>query len=415
MSKLMNSGINWIGTMPSDWDVKKIKYVGELNGRIGWQGLNSSEYKDEGPYLITGIDFKDGRIDWDTCVHIDHSRWEEAKKIQIKNGDLLITKDGTVGKVAIVENLEGLASLNSGVLKINLKEGYLAKFLFYVLQSDVFCTWFNYTSSGNSTILHLYEKDFNNFIFCVPSFDEQMAIANYLQSKIENIDSIIWKTEKQLEMLEKYKKSLIKETVTQGLNKGIALKETEYEWIGRIPLNWKVTKIKYYSEIYSGEAVSSNEYQEEGYPIMGANGVLGYYDKKNIATDVISTGRVGTIGTFYLVRDCWATDNVLVIETKDIKLHYLYYYLQIVDIESLSTATAQPLITSTKLKNIPLLIPSHEEQSSIANYLNKKLYDINKILGKKKQQISKLHEVKASIIYEYVTGKKRVGGFSNGD
>ena len=138
--------------------------MANLYGRIGLQGLTSEEYIDEGPFLVTGVDFCKGRIDWNSCVHISEKRWEQADKIQIKNEDLLITKDGTVGKVAIVNDLNGKASLNSGVVLIDLKDKNSKKYLYWVLCSDVFWTWFNYKNSGNSTILHLYQKDFNEFI-----------------------------------------------------------------------------------------------------------------------------------------------------------------------------------------------------------------------------------------------------------
>ena len=99
METTKQTGIQWIGDIPYNWKTIKIKYMASLKGRIGWQGLTSDEYPDEGAYLITGIDFADGGIDWENCVHVPMKRWEEAKDIQIQNGDLLITKDGTIGIV----------------------------------------------------------------------------------------------------------------------------------------------------------------------------------------------------------------------------------------------------------------------------------------------------------------------------
>lgn len=128
--QMKTSGIDWIGEIPCSWNIKRIKYLAQLKGRIGWQGLTSDEYTDVGPFLITGVDFSDGSINWESCVHITEERWAEAPEIHIKNGDLLITKDGTVGKVAIVENLQGKASLNSGVLLIKASDGYNKKFLY---------------------------------------------------------------------------------------------------------------------------------------------------------------------------------------------------------------------------------------------------------------------------------------------
>lgn len=153
-----DSGVKWVGTIPANWEINKIKYISTLKGRIGWQGLTSEEYTNEGAYLITGTDFEKGSINWDTCVHVPMRRWEEARDIQIENGDLLITKDGTIGKVAIVKNMPGKTSLNSGVLRIMPIEGYSRRFLYWVIQSEEFWNWFNYKNAGNSTIIHLYQE-----------------------------------------------------------------------------------------------------------------------------------------------------------------------------------------------------------------------------------------------------------------
>ena len=147
METMKESGIQWIGAIPESWNTKRIKYMTTLKGRIGWQGLTSEEYQDEGAYLITGVDFANGGIDWENCVHVPMKRWEEAKDIQIQDGDLLITKDGTIGKVAIVSNIPGETSLNSGVLRIMPIDGYSKRFLYWVIKSDEFWNWFNVNSA----------------------------------------------------------------------------------------------------------------------------------------------------------------------------------------------------------------------------------------------------------------------------
>ena len=83
MEEMRQTGIQWIGEIPTAWNTKRIKYMATLKGRIGWQGLTSEEYQDEGAYLITGVDFADGGIDWENCVHVPMKRWEEATDIQI--------------------------------------------------------------------------------------------------------------------------------------------------------------------------------------------------------------------------------------------------------------------------------------------------------------------------------------------
>lgn len=227
-----DSGVKWVGTIPANWEINKIKYISTLKGRIGWQGLTSEEYTNEGAYLITGTDFEKGSINWDTCVHVPMRRWEEARDIQIENGDLLITKDGTIGKVAIVKNMPGKTSLNSGVLRIMPIEGYSRRFLYWVIQSEEFWNWFNYKNAGNSTIIHLYQGDFAEFVYAFPNYAEQESIADYLDMHCAKLDSIISDLEQQIETLQKYKKSLITEAVTKGLDKSAPMKDSGIEWIG---------------------------------------------------------------------------------------------------------------------------------------------------------------------------------------
>lgn len=102
-----DSGVEWIGEVPKHWGVKKIKHCCYVKGRVGWKGLKSSEFLLDGfSYLVTGTDFKNGMINWAECHHIDKERYEEDPYIQLQNDDLLITKDGTIGKLAIIKSLD---------------------------------------------------------------------------------------------------------------------------------------------------------------------------------------------------------------------------------------------------------------------------------------------------------------------
>ena len=234
---MKDTGIDWIGKIPKEWNVNKIKFSAILKGRIGWQGLTTAEYRDEGPFLITGIDFAEGSIDWEHCEHVELMRWAEDPYIQITNGDLLITKDGTVGKTAIVDGLYDKATLNSGVLLIRTDDTCNRRYLYWILNSQLFWKWFNVINSGNSTIIHLYQGDFNNFVYPVPDKTEQKKIVDFLDKQTAKIDAIIKTNEQQLEILKKYKKSLITQTVTKGL-----LKNKEKKNKG---IEWEISRLKY--------------------------------------------------------------------------------------------------------------------------------------------------------------------------
>lgn len=217
-AEMKDSGIEWIGTIPKSWSLIRLKNAAWLKGRIGWQGLRADEFKDDEslPYLITGTDFYDGIVNWDTCVHITEERFNQDRNIQIKEDDLLITKDGTIGKVAIAKKCPQRVSLNSGIFIIrNIgKYKYYSRFMYYVLQSDEFIEWYSVANAGNSTILHLNQEKFYNFVFALPDIESQKYIAERLDIKCAHIDSSISEKYDQLSKLDSYKKSIIYEYVT---------------------------------------------------------------------------------------------------------------------------------------------------------------------------------------------------------
>jgi len=212
---MKDSGVEWIGSIPKHWNIKLIKNICSLKGRIGWEGLTKDEYISEGPTLITGINFDNGSINWDSCEHVSEWRYNQDKSIQIKNKDLLITKDGTVGKVAIVKDCPEKVTLNSGVLLLRpLNNEYIEKYLYYVLLSNEFWHWFEIENIGNTTIIHLYQNRFAKFKLALPPIDEQKEIVNYLDIKCSEIEEILNSKIKQKEQMEQYKKSVIYEYVT---------------------------------------------------------------------------------------------------------------------------------------------------------------------------------------------------------
>lgn len=199
------------------WRKVRIKNTSYLKGRIGWQGLTTNDYQEQGPYLITGTDFNDGVINWETCVHVSEERYEEDSNIHIKEGDLLITKDGTIGKLAIVDNLPYKTTLNSGVMLIRSNNDLLKyenKYLYYVLKSDIFWNWYESNQKGNATIRHLYQEQFYNFQFPLPDINIQKEIVSELDKKIKKVNQVIKYRQQIIDKLEEYKKSLIYEVVT---------------------------------------------------------------------------------------------------------------------------------------------------------------------------------------------------------
>lgn len=200
-----------VGIVPQDWGLIKLENNFTLKARIGWQGLTTKEYLASGNYsLVTGTDFHDGYINWESCVFVERMRFDQDKNIQLKVGDVLVTKDGTIGKVAYVDRLPNPTTLNSGVFVLRPKNNIVNNRFFYnILMSFYFDEFLNKITAG-STITHLYQKDFIHFNFILPPLPEQTAIANALS----DMDALIAQTEKLIE-----KKKAIKQGAMQELLK----------------------------------------------------------------------------------------------------------------------------------------------------------------------------------------------------
>jgi len=212
--KMKDSGVGWIGEIPKGWNITKVKYNSYVKGRIGWQGLKSDEFTDEGPFLVTGSDFKKGMVNWEWCYHISEKRYNEAPPIQLNEKDLLITKDGTIGKLAIVKNMPGKAILNSGIFVVRpLNNKYLTDYMYWILSSGVFEEYVKIMGTG-STIKHLYQETFINFSYPLPKIEEQHEINEYLKERVEKVDQTIENTLSQIQKLKEYRQSLIYEAVT---------------------------------------------------------------------------------------------------------------------------------------------------------------------------------------------------------
>ena len=410
IEQMKPSGIDWIGDVPSSWKMLKLKYFSYLKGRIGWQGLTADEFIDEGPYLITGTDFENGRIQFDRSYHISEERYEQAPEIQLKIGDLLVTKDGTVGKMAYVDELPDKASLNSHLLLIRpLKNRYDNRFLFWLMSSTVFTGYTDYSQDG-TIMASLSQEKIGNFIAYFPSIDEQVLIADYLDTQCSKLDSIIADLEKQIDTLQKYKKSLITETVTKGLDKSAPVKDSGIEWIGQIPEHWTAKRLKYIMSVSSGDALTNEDLGDGDYPVFGGGKQMGWNDRCNVRENTILIGRVGAnCGCVSITNsDSWATDNALIVRTKDYP-KYVYYILQAANLNRLNEANAQPLITRYKVGNCVIsYVDDREEQKNIANYLDDICINLDYMLAQKQQQLETIIQHKKSLIYEYVTGKKRV-------
>jgi type I restriction enzyme, S subunit len=212
--RMKSSGIEWLGGIPEEWEVKRLKNTTYIKARVGWQNLRSEEFSTDGILCITGTELKNGSIDYQNSYRVSERRFLQDTNIQLKNDDLLITKDGTIGKIAIISLLNEPATLNSGIFVTRPKHGnYIQKFMFWYLTSKSFYFFLSLMTSG-STINHLYQNVFENLPIPLPPLQEQKSIADFLDKETAKIDSLIEKAKLSIELSKEKRQALISSAVT---------------------------------------------------------------------------------------------------------------------------------------------------------------------------------------------------------
>ena len=196
-----------------DWEQRKLSEVTSMHARIGWQNLRTSEFLDSGDYmLITGTDFNDGAINFSTCHYVERDRYEQDRNIQIHNGSILITKDGTLGKVAYVQGLSMPATLNAGVFNVQIKDANIVdeKYLFQYLKAPFLMDYVGKKATGG-TIKHLNQSILVDFPVILPQKSEQIRIGAFFQQ----LDHLITLHQRKLEKLKELKKGLVQKLFSQ--------------------------------------------------------------------------------------------------------------------------------------------------------------------------------------------------------
>lgn len=394
--KYKDSGIAWIGEIPEHWKVKRLKNI------CSQTNIKENSKGNPLPYIgLENIESGSGKY-IDTTSEVDGI----ANRF-CKNNVLFGKLRPYLSKVYIAES-DGICSTEFIVYDTKENDCH---FIHKLLLSQSFIDVVNSSTYG-AKMPRANSEFINNIYTQIPPIQEQQHISTYLDQKCSEIDELITLQEEMITKLQSYKQSVITEAVTKGLNKNVPLKDSGIEWMGEIPECWKVVKIKYLAKIKSGDSISSNEIIQEGiYEVYGGNGLMGYCNKKNVDGFNIIIGRVGALcGNVRLISDSkYITDNALILNCFDNALYpYMYIMLKAANLNNLNTSNAQPLITGSKVLNVSLPIPPLSEQQSIADYLDQKCSEIDELISIKQQKIEKLKDYKKSLIFECVTGKRKV-------
>ena len=412
MREMKDSGLQWAEKIPKTWMVKKGKYF------LNIQTLPVRE--DDG--VITC--FRDGE------VTLRSNRREEGFTIStteagyqgINQGDLIVHgMDGFAGAIGISDS-RGKAT---PVLN-NLETAENKRYMMYELRAMAFCELFQALSTG----IRVRTCDTNwgklrAINYFLPPITEQKRIAAFLDSKCAEIDALSADIQSEIDTLEAYKRSVITEAVTKGLDRSVPMKDSGIEWVGEIPAHWGVEKGKYCLRYVQkptkpdddvitcfrdGEVTLRKNRREEGFTISLKE--IGYQGID--VGDLIVHGMDGFAGSIGISDSRGKASPVLNVLDTDHNKRYIMYYLRSLAFNGVFLALSTGIRVRTcdtnwgKLRELLYVLPPKDEQEAIVQFVDDKLKSADEIISQKREQLAVLDDYKKSIIYEYVTGKKEV-------
>ena len=435
MTRMKESGIDWIGQIPEEWRVRPIKHIVETPVTDG---------PHETPVLFdTGIPFlsaeavKDGVLDFNYkrgYISLkDHERFK--KKISPKKDDIFIVKSGaTTGNVGIV-NTEEIFDIWSPLALIRCNKTLaIQKYIYFYLLSTLFKSQveFNWSFGTQQNIgMGVIER----IKVILPPVSEQQKIVEVLDKKTAQLDKVKSLLEEQIQKLKDYRSSLIYETVTKGLDKTALMKDSGIDWIGQVPEGWGVKPLKYLIKFKNGYAFDSKhltmeqtgvkvirigDFKSSGIDFNASlnvftsfNSKLDFYRiRKSQILIAMSGATVGKISFVNQEPNVYSVINqrVGIIESEINK--WIYYCLSTDSFMSYiqlnSNGSAQPNISSGEISDFKVAIPDDVVIQKCVKYLDNQLESINKLIQIKNQQIENINKQRQTLIYDYVTGKRRV-------
>lgn len=414
---MKDSGVEWIREIPSEKFIINLKYVLSYV-----KGKNPNEINDIGkgkPYI--------GASDLDkNRNYLEYKNYCDEDLPYAEKEDVLVLWDGARAGL-IGTNHEGYIS--STIVKIIPDIKYIKKRFFYWYMRGA--EKYLFEQVRGTTIPHMSREFIDNMGMIDFSLNEQEQIVSYLDKKVSQIDDIILKQKSLIEKYKAYKQSLITETVTKGLNKNVAMKDSGIEWIGDIPSNWSIYKMKDIGDVIIGLTYSPDEISDSGTLVLRSsnvqNGEIVYGDNvfvnKNITEKLIT--QVGDIlicsrnGSRALIGKCAYIDELAAGNSfgafmtifRSEHNRFIFYILNSAifkfHIGTFLTSTINQL-TTRNLSGIKITLPPKDEQNDIVDFLDNKCKAIDSAIAKKEQLIEKLESYKKSLIYECVTGKREV-------
>ena len=377
------------------WEQRKLSELTSMHARIGWQNLRTSEFLDSGNYmLITGTDFNDGAINFSTCHYVERERYEQDRNIQIHNGSILITKDGTLGKVAYVQGLSMPATLNAGVFNVQIKDANNVdeKYLFQYLKAPFLMDYVDKKATGG-TIKHLNQSILVDFPVILPQRSEQTLIGAFFQQ----LDNLITLHQRKFEKLTNVKKSMLEKMFPQN---GSSYPEIRFKGFTD---PWEQRKVQDVADRFDNLRipVAANLRVHGTTPYYGANGIQDYVEGFTHDGEFVLVAEDGANDLKNYPVKCvngriWVNNHAHVLQGKAgiADNSFLAFAISQSDIESLLVGGGRAKLNAETLMSIEFRLPCLQEQYRIGEYLTQ----LDHLITLHQRELEKLQNIKKSML-----------------
>jgi type I restriction enzyme S subunit len=434
-----DSEVEWIGEIPEHW---KVTRLGFLASKIG-DGLHGTpSYVDNSNFkFINGNNIGDGQISiYEHTLCVSEEEYLSNKK-ELNENSILMSINGTIGNLGFYKGEKVM--LGKSVAYINIIDSNVLNFTYRYLESESCKTYIDNQLSG-STIKNLSLYSINKIPIPFPSIDEQTAIANYLDHKTTQLDTLIAKKQQFISLLQEERIAVINQAVTKGLDPTVKMKDSGIEWLGEIPEHWEIKKLKYIKSNKKnafvdgpfGSNLKTEHFVENGDVYVIDSGLITsgvFRIKKEMKTitnghfetvkrseckqnDIIIAKIGANFGTSGILpkldKPSFVSGNTLKLTVNEEMYDLKLVHLQLLnlktsgEIDLLVKGSAQPALSMGVMSDLPFVIPNTlEEQVRIRNFILNQHQRIDELISKTKQEIELLKEYKSALISEGVTGK----------
>lgn len=412
-TEMKDSGVQWIGDIPANWGRSKLKYLGTY---INGYAFKPSDWSSRGRQIIriqdlTGSNsaepnYYDGTLD---------------EKYRVVNGDILVSWAATLD--AFVWKKED-GWLNQHIFKAIPNEKIVKDYFWWLLK--VAMDNMNNDDKHGIVMQHVTIGLFNNYVVPLAPYAEQQAIADYLDETCSKIDEIIAEAKASIDEYKEFKQSVIFEAVTKGLNKNVEMKQCSVNWLDEIPSTWESIRLKYLLTEINNRSETGKEQPLSVSQVMGvvpssmiavANPTASYVGQKIVEpNDIVFNKLKAHLGVFFMSKyHGLVSPDYAVYRTNDKVIpKYLEYLFHtsacISEFKKYISGVAEGLMRlyTSDLFNIRICLPKVDEQIKIVKYVENKVELFNSLISEKQSLIKDLEAYKKSLIYEVVTGKRRV-------